>query len=328
MNDSSMVFLPLTSLMSRTGPASHPVAFDHDGLVSWGQFSSDVQRLTTYLRSHPADRVAICARDSYWFAVGFIALTHSNKAIILPGNHQPAALEELSGQFDLLLTDRPAELALPVTRMQNIQAQEAPLLPEINTNRVQVTLFTSGSSGKPKAIPKTLSQLETEISILENLFGDSLSGSVIESTVSHQHIYGLLFRLLWPLCAGRPFARLNLEFPEQVVAHAGQNITLISSPALLKRLSKESASRPVRQIFSSGSPLPYDAAQHCKALMGHWPTEVFGSTETGGIAWRRQQDPKCAWRLFPGVEASLNSERCLRLRSPHIDPDNLRTSVS
>lgn len=197
------------------------------------------------------------------------------------------------------------------------QVDFAPL--ELETT--SVTLFTSGSSGVPKAIRKTLRQLDVEVSILQSLWGEALTGCRIEATVSHQHIYGLLFRLLWPLSAARPFARHNLEFPEQVSAHAGDDVALISSPALLKRLSEEHQAKALRLAFSSGGPLPHAAAAHANDLFGSLPVEVFGSTETGGIAHRQQVTPQTPWQLFPRVEATLNQENCLRLCSAHVDPE-------
>ncbi|MDG2688425.1 AMP-binding protein, partial [Vibrio parahaemolyticus] len=178
---------------------------------------------------------------------------------------------------------------------------------------------TSGSSGKPKAIAKTLKQLDIEVAILDNLWGDTVANTRVESTVSHQHIYGLLFRVLWPLCSARPFSAHNLEFPEQIVHHADVDTTLVSSPALLKRLSEEHNPVAIRCVFSSGGPLPNQAAQHSQLLFGSLPIEVFGSTETGGIAYRQQHVACTPWTLFPGVEAELNHENCLKLRSPHID---------
>lgn len=150
--------------------------------------------------------------------------------------------------------------------------------------------------------------------------GEKIPNSRIESTVSHQHIYGLLFRVLWPLCAGNPFARHSLEFPEQITHHANQDTVLVSSPALLKRLTEEHLPTRLRCLFSSGGPLPFAAANHAEELFNFRPIEVFGSTETGGIAYRQQVTEQTPWSLFPKVEAELNQENCLRLRSAHIDP--------
>lgn len=321
-------FCSLKDLLCVQRSSNYPVAFDGQNTFSWQQFLADVEQLRDQLSQHQAKRIALCCGNSYLFAVGFFAVCYSEKSLVLPGNYQPEAVRELQSHFDLLLHDNLVTVAdaipslLLTNRSECTHCLEESSWSSLDLDAVTLTLFTSGSSGKAKAIVKTLKQLDSEIAILESLWGSQLTGARIESTVSHQHIYGLLFRLLWPLCAARPFAVYNLEFPEQLIHHAGADTALISSPALLKRLSEEHDSAPLRCVFSSGGPLANSAALHSQALFGLLPIEVFGSTETGGIAYRQQLESSTPWRLFPNVEAMLNSERCLRLKAPHIDGDN------
>ncbi|KJY81970.1 AMP-fatty acid ligase [Vibrio galatheae] len=322
MNRAPAEFSSLAHIMNAKRLSSDSVAFNGDESISWQTFQYDVVHFTHQLAQLPAQRLALCFGNSYLFAVSFLAACYANKTIILPGNYQTQAVLELEQYFDLLVHDQEVKVAHQLTTLEvssglpDIVVESA--FPDLKLNEIAVTLFTSGSSGKAKAIQKTLAQLDAEIEILESLWGEQIQGARIESTVSHQHIYGLLFRLLWPLCAGRPFALHNLEFPEQIVQHANMDTALISSPALLKRLSEEQQSSPLRCVFSSGGPLATSAANHSKALFAHLPIEVFGSTETGGIAYRQQHSATTPWQLFPGVDAELNSEHCLRLRAAHI----------
>jgi len=325
MNLATAEFSSLANVMNAKRRDTDPVAFEHDSIMTWHEFQCDVAQLSEQLITYPAQRVALCFSSSYLFAVGFFASCFANKALILPGNYQTQAVAELSDHFDLLIHDEHVAVVdqLPTLEIGNSENETTlkPSFTALSLEQISITLFTSGSSGKAKAISKTLKQLDTEIAILESLWGQKLANARIESTVSHQHIYGLLFRLLWPLCAGRAFAKHNLEFPEQVTHHADKDTALISSPALLKRLTEEHHSSTLRCVFSSGGPLPSSAANHSKTLFSHLPIEVFGSTETGGIAYRQQQTPSTPWQLFPSVEAELNGESCLRLRAAHIAGD-------
>src|SRR5205085_1981505 len=47
-------------------------------------------------------------------------------------------------------------------------------------------------------------------------------------------------------------------------------------------------------------------------------TEVLGSSETGGIAWRQggPQGPDAAWQPFPGVAVAADDDGAMQLRSP------------
>jgi acyl-coenzyme A synthetase/AMP-(fatty) acid ligase len=66
---------------------------------------------------------------------------------------------------------------------------------------------------------------------------------------------------------------------------------LVSTPAQLARfpglLALAQWQRP-EMIFSSGGPLAPETAALYRAAFGAAPVEVFGSTETGGVAWRRR----------------------------------------
>ncbi|MGH7293014.1 MAG: AMP-binding enzyme, partial [Myxococcota bacterium] len=78
-----------------------------------------------------------------------------------------------------------------------------------------------------------------------------------------------------------------------------------------------------RAIFSSGGPLDEAVARDGGPVVGHAPIEIFGSTETGGVAWRAQSlaGESATWRPFPRVELSLatepGAEGQLVVRSPY-----------
>ena len=322
-------YTSLSELLSQNRSPDSIVCFDDKSEITWQTFNDDLSRLVHLLSSSPFQRVAICTRDSYLFSIAFLACAAANKHIILPGNYQPCALAELSEQFDCLLVDDSIG-EVEVSDVRNIQTlldtetrePRTDNLPPVDLAEIHLTLFTSGSSGTPKAINKTLEHLDIERAQLDKNWGDLLKGNRVHSTVSHQHIYGLLFRILWPLCSGVPFARHNLEYPEQILSHANKQSVLISSPALLKRLKHETQSAQLAGVFSSGGPLPTESAHQALNLLGHLPIEVFGSTETGGIAFRQQESAQTPWQLFDCIEASLNSENCIKLLSPYIDKNN------
>lgn len=268
--------ISLSELLSQKRAPESIVCFDDNNEITWQTFNDDLSQLVNLLASSHFQRVAICTQDSYLFSVAFLACAAANKHIILPGNYQPCALAELSEHFDCLLVDDSIGM-VEVNDARNIQTlldsnteAQQPLtnnLPAIDLAAIQLTLFTSGSSGTPKAIDKTLEHLDIETAQLNRNWGELLRGNRIQSTVSHQHIYGLLFRILWPLCSSIPFARNNLEYPEQVLSHANKNCVLISSPALLKRLKHETKSAQLAGVFSSGGPLPTESAHQSRSLL-------------------------------------------------------------
>ena len=185
----------------------------------------------------------------------------------------------------------------------------------------RLVVFTSGSTGEPVAIEKRLRQLDAEVHALEAALGPGLEGATVHGTVSHQHIYGLLFRVLWPLSAGRAIVP-RAFFPEDLLAAMdGQDAVLVASPAHLKRLPAQldwaSLHGRLRAVFSSGGVLPAEAAHEVSRLLGVSPTEILGSSETGGIAWRRWREEQPGWRALPGVEWRVQ-EGVLEVHSPHL----------
>ena len=111
----------------------------------------------------------------------------------------------------------------------------------------------------------------------------------------------------------QPFA----EDIQQASLEAG-DFAWIASPALLKRMGDNldwPALRGVRRVFSSGGALPAEAAAELQQRLGQWPTEIYGSSETGGIAWRQGG---ALWQPFAGVELGRDEEGALNLASPYL----------
>lgn len=317
-------WLSLTEVVSRDGLATRPVAWRHAAMVCRPQFLADVAAWHAAFSGLSGLRVALYFDDPYEFASALFGAWHAGKEVFLPGDAQRGTTERLLRQVDACagalpgaMQCTPAALGAPV----------AQLSASLDLARAKLVVYTSGSSGEPQAIHKTLAQLDAEVRTLQTAFGeriDAQGSPLVYATVSHQHIYGLLFCTLWPLAAGRPFAANRLAYPEQMAATLGSRASvLVSSPAHLKRLPATldwaAARVGLRGIFSSGGPLPPESAQDALTLMGHSPMEVYGSSETGGIAWRQRALHGDRWNPLPGIDWRVEEE-LLSVRSAHL-PD-------
>ncbi len=294
------------------------LAWRRGDAVTVAHFYARVAAWQVVLAAAPGARVALHFDDACEFAAALFATWHCGKQAWLPGDTLPATLDRLSASVDAFAGDLPGGLQAPDTG-PSVVPDTAGVL---DANVASVVLYTSGSNGEPVAINKTLRQLENEVAALENCFGAALGDAAIHGTVSHQHIYGLLFRVLWPLASGRAFHAQRLATPGDIAALPGPlPVAIVASPAHLKRLPPASDWRArgdaLAAVFSSGGPLDGQAAERVVIAWGRRPIEVFGSTETGGIAWR--QEAASAWTPLPGVSWRLAGER-LEIRSPHL-PD-------
>ena len=320
-------WLPLAQVASAPGLAERPVAWRGAAAIRRAQFLHDVGRWQTAFAAHPGRRFALYADDVYTFSAALYGAWHAGKEVFLPGDTQPATLERLMAEVDGCAGDLPGALvpADPLTAPADLPPRQ-PLDPRAT----RLVIYTSGSGGEPAAIGKRLDQLDAEMHNLQAAFGALMAqpgeASTVYSTVSHQHIYGLLFCVLWPLAAGRLVDVQRLVYPEQMAERLAERpCVLVSSPAHLKRLPDNLDWAPLRRtlraVFSSGGPLPPEAAQAAWTLLGHSPTEVYGSSETGGIAWRRRAEHGDRWNLLPGVQWRLQSE-LLAVRSAHLADDD------
>lgn len=309
---------PLTDLFDNEPRGDYPVALSGSGeSITCLRFHGDIRALSAVLAAAPERRWALCFRDSYWFAVALFASGFSGKEIVIPGNiTSKNALTVIRDHYDAVLSD--LELLVDCRLLKPEPGSESVHIRARFPPETKVTLFTSGSTSDAADIRKTFKDLENEIVVLMDLFGPYFANREVFATVSHQHIYGLLFRLLLPLATGAPFSSTMLEYPDQVARSSARNRVLVSSPALLKRLAFESVENGYGKVFSSGGPLPYPAALQCRSLFGSLPIEVYGSSETGGIGWREQAAEDAPWHAFPGIDVRCAEDERLAIRSPFI----------
>lgn len=311
-------FIALNQLLATGRAPEFVVANGPDGPLSFADFSLQVAGWQAAFAARPGQRFALFFNHGIDFAAALLGAWHAGKCVYLPGDALPATLQRLSLETDGFAGDLPA-VCQPLTPVPGAYPQWQALDPDA----IQLVVYTSGSSGEPSAIAKKLSQLFSEVAALQTCFGAKAERATVLATVSHQHIYGLLFRILWPLSAGLPFASARLVYPEEIAAALSQtsNALLISSPAHLKRLPAGldwSGAANLQLLFSSGGPLPEEALPDCRQLLGQAPVEVYGSSETGGIAWRqRHQNHQTNWQALPGVGIKVENEIML-LRSPHL----------
>ncbi|MEZ4452433.1 MAG: AMP-binding protein [Nannocystaceae bacterium] len=148
------------------------------------------------------------------------------------------------------------------------------------------------------------------------------------ATVPPVHIYGLLFGVLMPLLAGARFVRDTPFHAETVAATARRHAAdvLISVPVHLRSLTvlEASALPRFRRVFSSGAPLPVATAEALIERFGIRVTEVFGSSETGGIAWRVSETCREPWQPLPGVKVAADPAGLLLVDSPFLPPSEPR----
>src|SRR6185295_5324193 len=146
--------------------------------------SRDVDALAGAVASHGPGRWLLFADDAYAFAVGLLALWQSGSTAVVPPNAQPGTLAELAAGAGGTVTDHRITLGdrHPVLRPGDPSPREPRAWPTLDAWVPRLELFTSGTTGSHKAIPKTLRNLDEEIDGLERQWGTITEGRPVFST--------------------------------------------------------------------------------------------------------------------------------------------------
>ena len=313
--------MALFDLLRADADVATIVCRDGDAYFTLADLRARTEAIARAIEAAGARRVAVCVDDPYDFACAFFAAMATASETVIPASAAPGYLHELAHAYDLLL-DAAALAGCTRECVGGVEAAGRAIAPD-----AAITLYTSGSSGAAKPVRKSLAQFDAEVRTLQREWGGQVGAAVALSSVPHHHIYGLLFRILWPLAVGRAFDRASVLEPQQLqqrLAAYGDAI-VISTPSQLMRwpaLPGFPMPGPApRLFFSSGGPLPAETASVYSAAFGAAPFEIFGSTETGGIAWRRQ-DLTSAWRPMAGIDVRCDDDGALSVRSAHLGHDD------
>jgi acyl-coenzyme A synthetase/AMP-(fatty) acid ligase len=308
----------LSRLDSATELTGFPVAFNRMGSRDVRELIRDAAALASAIAKVGSGRWLVFTEDSYAAAVTLIALSQTASVAVLAPNRQPETLRALGADrvgvildedfFSATLSELPqlAPLAQPPS---DDWVWRAP-----DRDAAFAEFRTSGTTGDHHGVIKSLRHLEDEVESLEAAFGSEIpAGARIFATVSHQHIYGLLFRILWPLATGRPFQRDTWLHPQELLPRMAEeaDCVLTSSPAHLKRMTATGELHRIAKnchaVFSSGGALDAGTALSVGDALGSAAYEVLGSTETGGVAVRQQIAGNEAWTPFPSVSVELEA---------------------
>ena len=287
------------------------------GSILLDQWLGQVAQARHFISQQKGQTVLLYQADKALFSVWFIALCLMEKHIVLAPDNQAETINMAMQHCDWQVP----EVSL------NQTTPPLPATLQLSASN-HISFFTSGSTGQPKLITKQLSQLLLEVQVLEQQFYNLLTPQTLfTATVSHQHIYGLLFQLLWPLCYQRPIYINQIKYLEQWQALLKQtNTVFIASPAHLSRFDDLAELSPLaaqcQAIFSSGGPLGDEVPKRYIRALNQAPIEVYGSTETGGIAYRQRQEANSPWQAFNGVSIDQNDDGALVIYSPYLDKNS------
>lgn len=291
-----------------------------DQVRTWRDFAADVARVQPSLRGH--DAICIMAGRRYPFCVLLAAVLMNGQRVVLPPARADGAVRAALAEYEKALTIDDIDELLEV-----IPDQRCTLPMALSDAAGDLEISTSGSTGLPIAHRKTWTMLDRGAFLTAELLakaGLRPGTCLVAGTTPHQHMYGLEASVFSGLAHGYTlydtpvFYPADLEALDSRAAEEGFDaIALITSPPHLKFLAERIRELPrIRCVVSATAPLSCDLARQIEDGRGAEVYEIYGSTETGSLAWRRTVEdelwtPLSGFQVLPGPDG-------WRASAPHL----------
>ena len=177
--------------------------------------------------------------------------------------------------------------------------------------------FTSGSTGFPLGALKTKENIISEIEVLSSLLKKYEIKKVIV-TVPFIHFYGSLMGIFYPLFNDIDIILKEHFLPNDLLDIIDENSLIVTTPLYIKSLNRINSSKDLSKslFISSTAPLLSDDAKEFKEKFSSNILQIFGSTETGGIAYKFNDE--ILWTPLEKVTTSLNETNELKVKSDFI----------
>lgn len=271
--------------------------------------------------------VCLCTTDRTTTTAALLATLAGGPPLVMPHAHSETVLAELHRliHFDLAIVDRAYPLPQGTRRidMAALEPGDRDLAswPPLAPDAPWVHLFTGGSTGNPQLWTKTAGNLLGEAAYLQKAFAVSANDRVLTTSPPY-HIYGLLYTVLVPLLANAGVMTDTPAFPGELAAAVKKEkpTILVTVPAYYRALKNHLTDKSrLRMAFSSASPLADTDADAFSQATGVPIYDVYGSTETGGVASQCRTAGETGYKPFACVDLQVHNER-LWVRSGFLSP--------
>jgi len=267
-----------------------------------------VGRLLAYARdiagAIPADAGPLVAVRSHTAALVVASLVASWKSGRSPLLVDPEITSEPSGLRDpgeRMAVLAPAHVADPWSDVAVTETGGGPMVPAFpRADDPEVAFFTSGSTGEPKIVRKKAYQFGEQHEVEAPWLG--LTGPLtVLCFVPAFHILGYIYGFDMPACGRGTTVFHRGGAPQQWIdqIRARRPALVVAVPSHYRLMTQVLTSPlPPATYLCSGAPLDPAIGEEFHRLAGSPVLQVYGSTETGGIATRLDGGP---WRIFPGL---------------------------
>ncbi|MFH0976929.1 MAG: class I adenylate-forming enzyme family protein [Spirochaetota bacterium] len=273
--------------------------------------------------------LCLCTENKALIAAALLSSLGGGPLVLLPHSFNKTILAEMkdSENFDFVLSDMPeikqsGFKVLTPDEIEEAKSGENYFSKRLDPDSVFLKLFTGGSTGKPKIWQKTPRNIFSEALYHSSAFNVT-EKDIFISTVPPQHIYGLLHSVIVPFISSAKTTAGIFSFPQEIISSIKKYsaTVLVSVPIHYRILKGNTFSFPsLRLAISSAGTLDINDAKYFFNETGIKVAEIFGSTETGGIAIRHNSGEEMQWAPFDNIEWKIQDSR-LCVRSEFTSPD-------
>jgi acyl-coenzyme A synthetase/AMP-(fatty) acid ligase len=292
----------------------------------------DIYALSTgiqkaFFPSEKEETICLCVMDKGLVAASFLAAMTCPVTLVIPHSFSASALSDMyrTIPFSKAITDQTISFPPEVEKLviDSRQMLETKFSCGVlrSPDSVFLKLFTGGSTGTPKIWSKTIRNMFAEAFFLSNKFNIS-SADRFAVTVPPIHIYGLLFTVLVPLIASAPVLDEILTFPHEIHRSIVKECStiLVSIPIHYRALSGSGIQKAsLRLAFSSAGKLNHADSKAFFEQTGLGVIEIYGSTESGGIATCCPAEGQEHFISYDCVDWKIEGDRLL-VRSDFLSP--------
>lgn len=311
--------------------------------MAWAELWARVERASVYFSSklgtNRQEVVSILLTNSPEFVVTYLAILHAGHiALPLDPAYKKMELDAIIDQIPpkIIVTDERYADQIGYHKAQKLMVEEfmnfvgqPPKLLRLPANKQIASLtFTSGTTGKPKAVPNTHANHLWNIKVCSKVWQWTANDSLLLA-LPLSHWYGLVMGLSGVIYHGNTlYLRQQAFAAEEIMATlASGKVTIFTHVPLayMKMLELKDSQydlSKVRLLISGGAPLPPTVSREFNDRFGARIVETYGSSETGRIAANQLNERLVGspGKLLPGVKAKISSEGELVVKSPGIFP--------
>jgi acyl-coenzyme A synthetase/AMP-(fatty) acid ligase len=272
------------------------------------------------------ETVCLYTENKAIIIASILASLGSNFNIILPYAVSSQSVQEIQKNYyiNTMITDQttkvPSGIIPVIPRIKSGGSLSLPFVKSPDT--LFLKFFTGGSTDRPKLWTKTARNLFGEAFFLSEKFNINQNDCIL-ATVPPYHIYGFLFSVLVPFVSSSKVTADICSFPQEIRNSLKKNFpTILASVPMHYRILKngEIPGDSLKMAFSSAGKLDNTDADYFYQKTGVELVEIYGSTETGGIASLCRARGERNLQAFEIIDWKVINER-LYVRSPFISSD-------